>query len=37
MRGLSIKYYRYVIEKIKAVTDKPSTFMFERLKQVMLL
>ena len=33
MRGLPIKYYRYAIEQIGAVVDKPSTFIFKRLKE----
>ena len=33
MRGLPIKYYRYAIEQTGAVVDKPSTFVFERLKE----
>ena len=33
MRGLPIKYYRYAIEQIEAVVDKPSTFVFKRLKE----
>jgi len=33
MRGLPIKYRRYVIEKIGAVADKPSTLVFKRLKK----
>ena len=37
MRGLSIKYYRYVIEQIGAVVDKPSTFIFKRLKEAIEL
>jgi len=32
MRGLPIKYYRYIIEKTEAVADEPNTFMFERLR-----
>jgi len=32
MRGLPIKYYRYIIKKIKAVADEPSTFVFKRLR-----
>jgi len=37
MRGLPIKYYRHIIKKIGAVAYEPSTFVFERLKQTMLL
>jgi len=37
MRGLPIKYCKYIIEKIGAVMDKPNTFMFKRLRQAMLL
>ena len=37
MRGLPIKYRRYVIEKIGAVADKPSTLMFKRLKEAIEL
>ena len=37
MRGLPIKYYRYVIEQTGAVVDKPSTFIFERLKEAVEL
>jgi len=37
MRRLFIKYYKYIIEKIKAVADKLSIFIFKRLKQAMLL
>ena len=36
MRGLFIKYYRYVIEKTEAIADEPNTFIFERLKQAVL-
>ena len=36
VRRLPIKYYRYIIERIGAVADELSTFMFERLKQAML-
>jgi len=32
MRGLSIKYCRYIIKKTGAVTDESNTFMFERLR-----
>ena len=32
MRGLPIKYYRYAIEQIGAVADKPSTFIFKKTK-----
>jgi hypothetical protein len=37
MRGLPIKYRRYTIEKIGAVVDKPSTLVFERLKEAVEL
>ena len=37
MRGLPIEYYRYAIEQIGAVVDKPSTFVFERLKEAIEL
>ena len=37
MRGLPIKFYRHVIEKIGAVVDEPSTFIFERLKEAVEL
>jgi len=37
MQGLSIKYYRHVIEKTGAVADEPSTLMFERLKEAIEL
>jgi len=30
--GLSIEYCRHVIKKTRAVADKPSTFVFERLR-----
>jgi hypothetical protein len=33
MRGLPIKYYRHVMEQTGAVIDKPSTFVFKRLKE----
>ena len=33
MRGLPIKYYRHIIEKIGAVVDEPSTLIFKRLKE----
>jgi hypothetical protein len=33
VRGLPIKYYRHIIEKIGAVADKPSTLIFKRLKE----
>jgi len=36
VRGFPIKYYRHIIEKIGAVADKPYTFIFKKLKQVML-
>jgi len=37
MRGLPIKYHRHVIEKIGAIADKPSTLVFERLKEAVEL
>jgi len=37
MQGLPIKCRRYVIEKIGAVADKPSTLMFKRLKEAVEL
>ena len=37
MRGLPIKYYRYIIEQIGAVIDEPSTFVFKRLKEAIEL
>ena len=37
MRGLLIKYYRYIIEKTGAVIDKPSTLIFKRLKEAVEL
>ena len=37
MRGLLIEYRRHVIEKIGAVTDEPSIFVFERLKKAIKL
>jgi len=37
MRKLFIKYYRYIIEKAEAVANKPSTFIFKKLKQAVLL
>ena len=37
MRGLPIEYYRYAIEQTGAVIDKPSTFVFERLKEAIEL
>ena len=37
MRGLPIEYYRYAIEQIGAVIDRPSTFVFERLKEAIEL
>ena len=33
MQGLPIKYRRYVIEKIGAIADKPSTLIFKKLKK----
>ena len=37
MRGLPIKYRRHAIEKTGAVADKPSTLIFERLKEAIEL
>ena len=37
IQGLPIKYHRYAIEQIGAVVDKPSTFVFERLKEAVEL
>ena len=37
MQSLPIKYYRYIIEQIEAVVDKPSTFIFKRLKEAVEL
>ena len=37
MRGLPIKYRRYIIEKIGAVVDEPSTLIFKRLKEAVEL
>ena len=37
MRGLPIEYRRYVMEKIGAVADEPSTLIFERLKEAVEL
>ena len=37
MRGLPIKYRRYIIEKLGAVVDKPSTLIFKRLKEAIEL
>jgi len=37
MRGLPIKYCRYIIEKIEVIANEPSTFVFRRLRQAMLL
>ena len=37
MRGLPIKYYRHVIEQTGAVIDKPSTFIFKRLREAVEL
>ena len=37
MRGLPIKYRRYVIEKTGAVVDKPRTLVFKRLKKAVEL
>ena len=37
MQGLPINYYRYIIEKIGAVVDEPSTLVFKRLKEAIEL
>jgi len=37
MRGLPIKYRKYIIEKTEAVADEPSTLMFKRLKEAIEL
>ena len=37
MRGLPIKFRRYVIEIIGAVVDEPSTLMFKELKEAVEL
>ena len=37
MRGLPIEHYRYAIEQTGAVVDKPSTLVFERLKEAVEL
>jgi len=37
MRGLPIKYRRYIIERTGAVADEPSTLIFERLKEAVEL
>ena len=37
MRGLPIKYYRYIIEEIGAIVDEPSTLIFKRLKEAVEL
>jgi hypothetical protein len=37
MQGLPIEYYRYVIEQTGAVVDKPSTLIFDRLKEAVEL
>ena len=37
MRGLPIKYRRYIIEKTGAVADEPSTLIFKRLKEAVEL
>ena len=37
MRGLPIKYRRYIIEKTGAVVDEPSTLIFKRLKEAVEL
>ena len=33
IQGLPIEYYRYAMEQTGAVVDKPSTLVFERLKE----
>ena len=37
MRGLPIGYCRHAMEKTGAVADKPSTLVFERLKEAVEL
>ena len=37
MRGLPIKYRRYIIEKTGAAADEPSTLVFKRLKEAVEL
>ena len=37
MRRLPIKYRRYIIERIGAVVDEPSTLIFKRLKEAIEL
>jgi hypothetical protein len=37
IQGLPIKYHRYAIEQTGAVVDKPSTLVFERLKEAVEL
>ena len=37
MHRLPIKYHKYAIEKTGAVVDKPSTFVFKRLKKAVEL
>ena len=37
MRGLPIEYRRYIMEKIGAVADEPSTLIFKRLKEAIEL
>jgi len=37
MQRLSIKYYRYIIIKIEAIIDKPSTLIFKKLKKAIKL
>ena len=37
MRGLPIKYYRYVMEQTGAVVDEFSIFVFKRLKKAVEL
>jgi len=37
MQGLPIKYRGYIIEKIGAVVDKPSTLVLKRLNEAIEL
>ena len=37
MRGLPIKYRRYIMEIIGAVVDEPRTLIFKRLKKAVEL
>jgi len=37
MQGLPIEYCKHVIEKTKAIVNKPSIFMFKRLKMAIKL